>query len=235
MNQMPLRYRISSWRQLPQCKSNNSGHLHIRTTDFISNDKLQGFRISVEHDVFGVLFACVLNSRGLMVSSLEAHDVLLEDPIYYELTTDVILQELRKYGFWIDYNPRKALPSGQVEYLMTLRGLKYDKIRVLNVWTAPQGTKQFKIYVVAFRSGKHKYWLNNDYSPSEKEFSKALLAGTAVNLNEICKTKQYHWDWLDYVANIDDIVRDNAGENIYDVTWKDTEYEDWIKEDDGGC
>ena len=235
MNQMPLQYRISIWRQAKECLSNNSQKLHIHTTDFISNDKLQGFRISVDHEIFGTLFACVLNARGLIVSDLDATDPLLEDPIYYELSTQQILQELRKYGFWIEYNPREALPGDQLDYLMTLKGLNYDKIRVMNTWTAPRGVKEFKTNIVVFNSTKHRYWLNNDYAPSEKEFTQALLDGSAANLTEICKTKKFRWDWLDYVANIDDIIRDNAGDNIWDLAWKDVEYDEWVKEGDDGC
>lgn len=232
MNQMPLRYNISSWRQLPQCMSNNSKDLRLHVTDYVHDDVFRGFRISLDHCKYGTLFACVLNARGYMISpseDFEKLDPLIDDvkyPISTELSTDQILTELRKYGFWINYNHRENLPGGQIEYLMTLQGLHFDKIRVLNVWKSVNGEKQFKIYIVAFKSCAHKYWLNNAYSPSEKEFSEALLKGTATNLTEICQTKNYRWDWLDYVANIDDIIRDNAMDNIYELAWRDVEDDD---------
>jgi len=216
MKKMPLRYNISSWRQLPQCLSNNSRKLHLHITDFIQSNDLRGLRIAVDHDMYGTLFACCVNARGSLVTrSNNGPAELLDDPISYELTTEQILKELHKYGFEVTYNPRENLPGKQIRYLMTLEQLHYDKIRVMATWTAPNGTKEFKVKVVAFQAKYHKYWLNNGYSPSEKEFTKALLDGTAINLTEVSETEHYRWDWLDYVANINDIIKDNAGDDIY--------------------
>ena len=222
MNKTPLRYNISSWRQLPQCKSNNSKNLHLHVTDYIDNHLLMGFRISVEHSVYGILFACVLNARGDIVTYTDPN-VPAGNPVTHELTTKQILEELHKYGFFITYNPREHLPSSQLEYLMTLKGLHYDKLRVLHVHEYKNGANQARRYLVAFKSCKHRQWLNNDYSPSLKEFTDAVVEGSATNLTEICETKQYRWDWLDYVANIDDIIRDNAGDNIWDLAWNHIE------------
>ena len=194
MNQTPLRYNISSWRQLPQCKSNNSKNLHIHVTDFIDNHLLRGFRISVDHAVYGTLFACVLNARGEMITHLN-QNVPAEEPMAFEFTTDQILQELKKYGFFISYNPREHLPSSQIEYLMTLQGLHYDKIRLLYVREQKYGATQAKRYLVAFKSCKHRQWLNNDYSPAKKEFTDeaSLLSSIGLKpvivLGDICNKK----------------------------------------------
>lgn len=204
----PLRYKISSWRQLPECLSNNSRHLKIHLTDFFNNRHLRGFRISVDHDTMGTLFACILHARGDIVTDGYEFEKC-------ELSTEEILRELKKFGFLITYHPNQNLPSAQLEYLISLRGLRYDKIRILNVWDlSSAGIKEYKTYIVAFMSDPHGDWLNNGYCPSLKEFSKALIDGTACNLTEVSKTRCFRWDWLNFVANIDDIIKENADDMI---------------------
>ena len=206
---MPLRYKISSWRQLPDCLSNNSKLLHIHLSDFINNRNLLGFRITVEHDTFGTLFACVLNASGDIITPGY-------DYVPYELSPDAILKELEKFGYFITYEPVASLPGNQIEYLITLRGLGYDKLRKLSVWkNGLSGKESSPVKLVAFQSDPHGDWLNNAYCPSDKEFYNALMDGTAANLTEICKTKKFRWDWLDFVANIDDIIKENADEMIH--------------------
>lgn len=206
----PLRYRISSWKQLPQCMSNNDRELRITVTEFRNNFELCGTRISVVHPRFGVLFSEVLGAFGSYVTSLATSNNA--STTAFELDTEHILQELRKFGFFIVYHQREHLPERMLEYLNTLRGLKFDKLRVLNVWERDKtGEQVFKWYVVGFKSCKHKYWINNNYSASKKEFTEALLDGTAINISEMNSAKGFNWSWLDFVANIDDVLKDNMG------------------------
>lgn len=203
---LPLRYKISDWHQLTKCKSNNSNKLKIEVSDFIQDNRLNGVRISIVHSDFGPLFTCVLNATGSIVDSLQ-------DNITFEFTPIQILSELSKYGFLVTYKPVEVLPSSQLDYLITLSQLGYDKIRILNVYSyvGSTGDKSFKWYVVAFNADKNKYWLNNDYSPSDKEFVAAMKNGSAMNISGISKTKSWSWSWLyGYVANILDVLEDNA-------------------------
>lgn len=205
MTRQPLRFRISNWSQLADCKSNNSSELFIRVTNFIQDCRLSGTRIRVEHKVFGVLFACVVNAKGGIISNQDdGHTV-------FELTPAQILAELAKYGFLVDYSPVKALPGDQLQYLMTLRDLHFDKLRYVSVWDIVNGQKQFISYVVAFKAEENGDWLNNGYSPSRLEYITALENGSALNVSNISASKNYNWSWLvGFVANIDDVVRDNA-------------------------
>ena len=91
---IPLKYNISAWDQLSCCLSNLSRDLHIHVTEFVQNDKISGTRIRVEHETFGVLFACVINAQGSLVST--------DSGIVHEFTSDEILAELKKYGFDVD-------------------------------------------------------------------------------------------------------------------------------------
>lgn len=208
INPQPLRYKISSWKQLPKCMSNNDKELRITVTEFVGNFDLCGTRISVVHPRFGVLFSEVLGAYGSYITTLRTSNNY--DTTAFELDTEHILQELRKYGFFIVYHQRDKLPDKMLEYLNTLRSLGFDKIRVLNVYEYDSaGEKDFKWYVVGFKSCAHKYWLNNTYSPSKKEFTQALLDGTAINISEMNSAKGFNWSWLDFVANIDDVLKDN--------------------------
>lgn len=204
----PLRYKISSWKQLPSCRSNNDKDFRITVTEFVKNFELCGTRISVVHPTYGVVFSEVLGAYGSFITSLATSDNA--STTAFELDTEHILQELRKFGFFITYHQEEHLPNSMLEYLNTLRGLKFDKLRVMNVWTRnTAGEQEFKWYVVGFQSCRHKYWLNNNYSCSNKEFTDALLDGTAINISEMNTSKGFNWSWLDYVANIDDVLKDN--------------------------
>ena len=206
--QQPLRYKISSWRQLVNCKSNNSRDLHISVVDFFNNVKLRGFRISVEHPRFGVLFATVLEARGVLVTDQDEYG-------RSELFVEAILSDLEKYGFLITSAPEENVSSGQLEYLMTLNKLSFDKLRIVHAWDTGVGEMQWHPMIVAFQSDPLGNWLNNAYSPSKSEIVEALMAGTAINLTDISKTRQYRWDWLkDKIVSIDDVIKDNANQMI---------------------
>lgn len=197
MSQQLLQYSITSWRQATKCLSNNSKDLHIKVADVISEPLLSGMRISVESNTFGTLFSTMINATGSMISN----------PHEDEMTTDEILMQLQKYGFNISYDMQAHLPIAQVEYLLTLQGLSYDKIRILGVRINNQ-VDNAKPYVVAFKVSAHPKWLLNTYIVTRQEFQDALVAGTAINLTDVSKTKDFNWDWLTYVANIDDIIAD---------------------------
>lgn len=207
--QEPLRYKISSWRQLPNCLSNNSRELRIHITDFFNNEELRGFRISLEHTTMGVLFCCVLQARGSLITDEDAYGAS-------ELSPTEILKELYKYGFYITYEPITALSGNLLDYLITLDKLGYDKIRVLNVWHyTKNGSQESDTKIVAFQANPLGNWLNNGYSANEKEFLEALNAGTAINLTDTSRTKNFRWDWLyGNVLNIEDVIEDNADQMI---------------------
>ena len=203
--QTNLTYKINDWHQLSRCQSNNSTHIKIVVSDFINDRRLSGTRIELVHDDFGTLFSCIVNASGGMVSEIC-------DNIIFELTPKQILSELHKYGYNIIYTGRQRLSGTQAEYLMTLRKLNFDKLRILNVYTIDNtGNKVFKWYVVAFNADKNVYWLNSDYAPSHKEFINSIDNGSAINISAMCKDKHYNWSWLvNWVADINDILEENS-------------------------
>lgn len=200
----PLRYRISSWLKLPGCKSNLSRELSLSAVQLVNNSILTGTLIQLHHNQFGVLFSCTVSASGNMVQPGS-------EGVVHEFTPEEILAELYKYGFIIEYAPAKGLPGDQVEYLMTIDKLGYDKIRLLSVYHIENGVKAYKLNVVAFLSKPHGDWLNSGYCPHETEFNEALNDGTALNLSGVSATKNFSWTWLNgWVANISDILADCA-------------------------
>lgn len=202
-NQHPLRYNISSWSQLSQCMSNNSRNLRLHVSEIIQDSRVQGTVIRLEHIDFGVLFAYLIGGYGSLLSP--------DGRTYLpELTTAEILSELARYGFDITYNPQDRLDGDQLNYLMKLNELGYQKMRILNVYSySSAGEKEFNPIVVAFNIEKNPMWINNGYSASKQEFTESLTNGSAINVSAISESKHYKWDWLTFVASIDDILRDN--------------------------
>ena len=201
---MPLQYNISSWDQLTKCQSNNSVHLHIGVTDYTDDCKLSGTLIQVKHDLFGTLFACLVNASGNLLSA-DSENYM------HEFATEQILDELAKFGFNVTYNPREHLDGEQLQYLMTLNQLGFDKLRTLVVYRYTQdGHTKSTPTIVAFKADKCSKWIHNKYIENESNFLIALGNGSAVNISAISQDKHFDWDWLDCVASIDDILRDNA-------------------------
>ena len=208
-NSSLLRYKISSWKQLPKCKSNNDTGLKITVAEIVNNDLLTGLRIQVVDSWCGVLFSEVLNARGALVSSSENAGARSTS---YQLDDDTILKMLRKYGFLISYDPRIHLSEDQIDTLKSLKGLHFDKLRILNVKSVNGiQVESFKWYVVGFKTCNHPRWLSNTYEASIEEFKAGLVDGTVFNISEAASMKNFDWSWLDYVANIDDIIKDNEG------------------------
>lgn len=170
---------------------------------------LSGSRICVEHEDFGVLFAYLFDGDGdLLVHTSDYQP-------YYTMHIEELIKELYRWGFIVYYQPNKDLSSSQLEYLNTLQGLGFDKIRIAHVWKLVNGEKQFDVMVLAFQSGELGNWLNNNYDPSYDEVSSALMNGVAINLTDISKTRNYNWDWLDFVGSIEDILNDSLDDDIY--------------------
>lgn len=199
----PLRYNISNWNQLPDCLSNTSQKLHIRVSEIIQSDILNGTRISIIHEDYGYLFTCIVNVRGRLVSAS------LDNVIQF--TPERILAELEKFGFFVTYNPEEHLDGDQLQFLMTLDDLHMDKIRIMNVWSNSIIDKSSNYKVVAFDSDKNPEWLSAGYRASLSEFNRSINDGTVIDVSAISKKESYDWSWLfNKVLNISDILKDNS-------------------------
>ena len=201
----PLRYNISNWLQLSDCRSNNSVDLYI-TVKRVFDDgshRLSGVIIMVNHAQYGTLFTCLVNSSGTL---------LTPDPdsgIIKEFSTEEICKELYKFGFDVTFEINQHLSGDQISYLITLSGLGYDKLRRLLVYRS-DADHRYTEYIVAFNVTKCPDWIHSDYVCGSKKFVESLLSSGAMNITDLEQTKGFDWTWLSYVANIDDIIRDNG-------------------------
>lgn len=202
----PLVYSITQWNQIGMCQSNNSRELHVKCAT-ISDNTFTGQCIRVYHDRFGCLFACMVENKGALISPLP-------DETFHMMKTQDILDELEKFGFIISFEPDEHLPGEQLEYLITLNNLHYDKIRILYVKYPAIDGSVTKKKIVVFKVANNPKWLTNTYMASKDEFTQALEEGSAVNITDMSQTKRFNWEFLDAgVLSIDDILRENANEN----------------------
>lgn len=201
-----LRYNISDWQQLSQCLSNISNEYHIRTKRAIgtrlNSNKLNGTIIEVYHDRMGTLFTYLIEAEGDLVTGRKNNSL--------DMSVSQLLDELSRFGFIITFNRKAYLSEDQLSYLKTLKGLNFDKIRWMYVYSYNVAGEKISVpHIVAFSVAKLSTWLDNSYTCDSAEFESALTHGHAINLDEISNTHQYRWDWLDYVASIDDILAEN--------------------------
>ncbi len=199
----PLRYNISNWLQLSECKSNNSVDLYITVKQVFDDGshRLTGVIILVNHNQYGTLFACLVNSSGTLLTpdSDSGH--------IKEFSTEEICEELYKFGFDVTFEINQHLSGDQISYLITLNDLGFDKLRKLYVQNLDG---HYAEYLVAFNVDKCPDWINLDFTCGLRPFLQALNASGAMNLTDLKQTKGFDWTWLTYVANIDDIIRDNG-------------------------
>lgn len=198
-----LRYEIHDWSEVGECLSNTSRDLRIRYIELL-DEELSGKLIMVEHNLFGTLFACLVEGHGDLLCGPNPHD----PHGLHRFRDEDILMELYKFGFDIRLNREKKLTGDQLDYLMTLNGLGFDKIRAITVVLpyCPHDPK-YKQVVVGFQVSGMPKWLDNTYQCPESEFLKAIEEGTAINLTAISKSRHFDWSFLkDHVLSINDIL-----------------------------
>ena len=206
----PLRYNISSWEQLVECMSNYSNKLHIQVRKILQDTRLTGTVIDVIHEEFGSLFCYLVNGRGPLLAS--------DDPLEYEMSCAEILKELERFGFLVTFDCKEHLPAKQIDFLRTVQKLGYDKIRILDVYSyTSTGVKLLNPHIVVFNVAPNPGWMDNNYSARKEEFLEALSIGSAFDLSNLSDVNRFHWDWLDFVGSLDDILAEYE-ESDEDIT-----------------
>jgi hypothetical protein len=203
MQMSNLRYKISDWHQLVNVLSNNSRNLSIKVTDLINSDVLTGVQISVCYVGYEYpVFSYIITPAGAAVTPSIGNESFM-------LTKDQILSELAKWGFDVEFPEVENLPADLIEYLTTLDGLGFDKLRLLPVKKTVMGKTFIDVCVVAFFVKDNPTWIDNTIIISDEEFKESLRRGSCINLTSISKTDQWDWSWLNFVANIEDILQEN--------------------------
>lgn len=132
------------------------------------------------------------------------------------LTTEQILRQLMKFGFYIFYDVKENLPNETFNYLAKLYDLGYDKITRIALETIDEtGTKIWRPTEIVMKS----YMDNSDLlvyqcKVTRKAFNQKLTANSIMNITH---EEGMDWDWLSYIANIKDILDENLKENKFDT------------------
>lgn len=203
------RYRISDWSQLADCRSNSSKDLRISVTEYINNPDIEGTQIEVRHPKYGTLMAYIIKPVGNLTLPLPRGT----DNV---MTSSILLNELKRYGFYVEYREERTLPPGQIELINSAKSLGGRKLRLMRVYDS-KDPEVADVYVVAFDPGKVPDWMNSGYSCSKTEFMEVLYKGHAFNLSTMAATAKYRWDWLynavyDVYALLDEVAEGGSFE-----------------------
>lgn len=199
----PLRYTINDWNRLPECLSNNSQNLKIEVSKLLNNDRLKGLRIAVEDKDLGTLFATVLDAAGTIAT---IHDNNTHHA--YNMPKAVLLEELAKYGFDIQFSKLIGVTKQQIQTLKVLAELKFDKIRKVHVISYGAHSNSYKSHVILFKADKHPELLEQNAIISYNYFAKGLSNGTICDISNLLGESRLSWYWLDFVGNIEDIIKE---------------------------
>jgi len=124
------------------------------------------------------------------------------------LTTEEILRQIMKFGFYVQYDVKKYLPTNILAYLATIDNLGYDKITVVAVedWDN-NGQRIWRPTVIVMKSAFNDDLLTYGCKVTRKVFNDKLNANVVVNVTH---EKDMVWDWVTYIANIEDILNENV-------------------------
>lgn len=159
--------------------------------------------LSVNHVNYGTLFATMIKGTGSLITTEDEDGNDL--PF---LTTEEILKQLMKFGFYIEYDVKKNLPSEMLAFLATIDNLGYDKItRIALESYTPDGQKTWRPTVIVMKSEGNTDLLVFDCKVTRKVFNEKLTANIVMNVTH---EEDMDWSWLTYIANIEDILDENV-------------------------
>lgn len=200
----PLKYAIDNWHQLPNAVSNTDPTLRIRVSDFINSDIFQGVRIQVTHPQYGILFSCITNTSGRLVSWNPESG----------LTTSQILSALRQLGFDVIFKQNPQINSATREFLEGALASGYTHIRWAikkrdsNRRTEAVGSNYHwclghrERVVVCFNENKRPGFLKQYIEPIEN------FGGDIMEVSPN-KNPKLDFSWLDIPVHIDSVLTDN--------------------------
>jgi len=194
----PRRYRINKWTQLNKIPSDNSSAVRIKVSEYCNSEILQGININITDPKRGTVFAYTINAQGSLPNSQ-----------VNELSVEQILQELSRWGFNVEFSPEFNLSRAQSEFIRSFLNMGCTHMRALNV----KGIQE--TFLVAFnandkrllkysRNFPHKL-LDSTYEFQRQEWNELLTCGI-IQVDKQENYKQFSWNWLHFVADINDLV-----------------------------
>lgn len=157
--------------------------------------------MQVNHSSYGTLFSVVVKGGGKLLSSKDEKGNDLPC-----MTTEKILKEIQRFGFYVTYDVKSNLPMNTIAFLSTVDNLGYDKITKVGIQYRENGKKCIKPAVLVFKSEYNHDILNFECIISERKYQDKLSANSIM---DVTHEKGIQWDWVKYVANISDILEEN--------------------------
>lgn len=157
----------------------------------------------MNHANYGVLFAAMIQGNGLLVTNTDEEGLDLNF-----LTTDEILAQLMKFGFYITYDIKQNLPNNMLAFLATIDNIGFDKItRVALESSTVSGQKIWEPTILVIKSEHNTDLLQFDCKLTRKAFNEKLSCNYIMNVSH---EEGMVWDWVTYICNISDILSENA-------------------------
>jgi len=126
------------------------------------------------------------------------------------LSTQQILDQLMKFGFYVTYDVKNNLPQETFNFLAQVLDLGFDKITRVALETIDDcGIKVWRPTILVMKSEYNTDLLNFDCKLARKAFNQKLTDNVLMNVTH---TDNIQWDWVIYIANISDILKENLGE-----------------------
>jgi len=164
---------------------------------------IKGEVLQVNHASYGTLFAAMIMGHGELVTEFDEDGNAI--PF---LSTDEILKQIEKFGFYVIYDVKSNLPMNVITFLQELYEFGYDKITriVVSTKSKESGSLIWRPQVIAIKSQFNSDLLSYGAKITEKVFKNKLADNTIMNLSYEADMK---WDWLTYIANIADLLEEN--------------------------
>lgn len=163
---------------------------------------LKGMILQVNHSTLGTLFAAMIQGAGELITEQdeEGNDLPF-------LSTEQILEQIAKFGFYVKYDVKSNLPGETISFLATIDNLGYDKItRVLLQEVNKEGEVLWKPNIIIFNSAKD----NSDLLTYGTRLTRAKYVDKVNNGSVMNVThEKYSWDWVTSMFNICDILDEN--------------------------
>ena len=152
--------------------------------------------------MYGVLFAAMIEGQGVIITNETPEGINI--PF---MTTDEILKEISRFGFYVKYNVKSNLPSETVSYLATIDNFTFDKITRINLQTLDKDGSGYHYVpsVIIYDSSKNEDLIGYGIKLSRNSYVNKVTNNTLINVTNI----GISWDWVDSMYNIADILDEN--------------------------
>lgn len=168
----------------------------------MDENTLEGLCLQVNHTKYGTLFACMIAGSGRIISKVDEEGQYL--PF---LSTQEILKQIAKFGFYVKYNEMSNLPGPTLDYIQNIMQLGYQKItRILLQTTSTQGDTTWQNSVIVYKVvPENTDLLGYGMKIGRKKWMEKVDANTVLNVTN----EGIDWDWVDCMYNLSDVMDEN--------------------------